>query len=107
MICTAAAASNAAAAGLRFRPPVWLIRPSICTRRLSDIMEARPGDKERGRGGDDKPPAAHVISLSPPLPVSPCSPLRAQVLHYHWAGLDFMLDDSGTPVLIEANRASH
>jgi hypothetical protein len=27
--------------------------------------------------------------------------------HYHWAGLDFMLDQAETPVLIEANRSSH
>ena len=27
--------------------------------------------------------------------------------HYHWAGLDFMIDADGTPVFIEANRASH
>ncbi len=29
------------------------------------------------------------------------------VRHYHWAGLDFMLDADGAPVFIEANRASH
>lgn len=27
--------------------------------------------------------------------------------HYHWAGLDFIVDRDGTPVLIEANRSSH
>lgn len=27
--------------------------------------------------------------------------------HYHWAGLDFMFDRDGTPVLIEANKSSH
>src|SRR6187397_646762 len=27
--------------------------------------------------------------------------------HYHWAGLDFILDGDGTAVLIEANRSSH
>jgi hypothetical protein len=29
------------------------------------------------------------------------------VRHYHWAGLDFLIDADGTPVFIEANRASH
>ena len=29
------------------------------------------------------------------------------VPHYLWAGLDFMLDRDGTPVLLEANRSSH
>jgi hypothetical protein len=29
------------------------------------------------------------------------------VRHYVWAGLDFMVDLSGRPVLLEANRASH
>lgn len=29
------------------------------------------------------------------------------VKHYHWAGLDFMLDEDGTPVFLEANRCSH
>jgi hypothetical protein len=33
--------------------------------------------------------------------------LRTDVAHYHWAGLDFMLDEDDTPVFIEANRASH
>ena len=27
--------------------------------------------------------------------------------HYIWAGLDFMIDRDGTPVLLEANRSSH
>lgn len=27
--------------------------------------------------------------------------------HYNWAGLDFIFDRDGTPVLIEANRSSH
>jgi hypothetical protein len=27
--------------------------------------------------------------------------------HYQWAGLDFMLDADGRPVLLEANRCSH
>jgi glutathione synthase/RimK-type ligase-like ATP-grasp enzyme len=27
--------------------------------------------------------------------------------HYQWAGLDFLVDRDGTPVFIEANRASH
>jgi hypothetical protein len=27
--------------------------------------------------------------------------------HYQWAGLDFMLDGDGRPVLLEANRCSH
>lgn len=27
--------------------------------------------------------------------------------HYLWAGLDFMLDQSGTPFFLEANRSSH
>lgn len=38
-------------------------------------------------------------SASPNLPAPP--------RHYHWAGLDFMLDGDGRPVLIEANRSSH
>ncbi len=29
------------------------------------------------------------------------------IRHYLWAGLDFMIDRDGTPVFIEANRASH
>jgi len=29
------------------------------------------------------------------------------VRHYRWAGLDFLIDRDGTPVFIEANRASH
>jgi hypothetical protein len=29
------------------------------------------------------------------------------VNHYLWAGLDFMLDSDGSPVLLEANRCSH
>lgn len=29
------------------------------------------------------------------------------IRHYLWAGLDFMLDSDGTPVLLEANRSSH
>ncbi len=29
------------------------------------------------------------------------------VRHYIWAGLDFLVDRDGTPVLIEANRSSH
>ena len=33
--------------------------------------------------------------------------LRTSVAHYQWAGLDLMLDQDGTPVFIEANRASH
>src|SRR5262245_7944121 len=37
---------------------------------------------------------------SGPQPVPP-------IEHYHWAGLDFILDGDGTPVLIEANRSSH
>ncbi len=31
----------------------------------------------------------------------------AGVRHYHWAGLDFMFDADGRPVLLEANRCSH
>lgn len=27
--------------------------------------------------------------------------------HYHWCGLDFIIDRQGQPVLIEANRSSH
>ena len=27
--------------------------------------------------------------------------------HYHWAGLDFLIDADGMPVFLEANRASH
>jgi len=27
--------------------------------------------------------------------------------HYHWCGLDFIVDRNGQPVLIEANRSSH
>ena len=38
--------------------------------------------------------------------ISPAD-LRTRVAHYPWAGLDFMLDQDGTPVFIEANRASH
>src|SRR5580700_5794592 len=34
-------------------------------------------------------------------------PARNAVKHYHWAGLDFLIDGDGTPVFIEANRASH
>lgn len=30
-----------------------------------------------------------------------------EVRHYFWAGLDFLIDRNGLPVLIEANRASH
>jgi hypothetical protein len=33
--------------------------------------------------------------------------MRIDVAHYHWAGLDFLVDRDGTPVFIEANRASH
>jgi hypothetical protein len=29
------------------------------------------------------------------------------VRHYHWAGLDFLVDRDGAPVFLEANRASH
>jgi hypothetical protein len=29
------------------------------------------------------------------------------VAHYQWAGLDFLVDADGTPVFLEANRASH
>ncbi|MBS0263564.1 MAG: hypothetical protein JSS02_16605 [Planctomycetes bacterium] len=32
---------------------------------------------------------------------------RVPVSHYHWAGLDFLVDEEGTPVFLEANRASH
>jgi hypothetical protein len=32
---------------------------------------------------------------------------NSTVRHYHWAGLDFMVDRHGTPVLIEANKSSH
>lgn len=32
---------------------------------------------------------------------------RPSVPHYLWAGLDFMLDRDGVPVLLEANRSSH
>jgi len=32
---------------------------------------------------------------------------RLSVRHYFWAGLDFMLDEDGTPVLLEANKSSH
>jgi glutathione synthase/RimK-type ligase-like ATP-grasp enzyme len=40
------------------------------------------------------------------MPLSP-SPPTSPPRHYHWAGLDFILDRDGTPVLIEANRSSH
>jgi hypothetical protein len=30
-----------------------------------------------------------------------------EVAHYQWAGLDFMLDQDGTPCFLEANRCSH
>jgi hypothetical protein len=33
--------------------------------------------------------------------------MPTDVRHYVWAGLDFLIDRQGTPVLIEANRASH
>jgi len=33
--------------------------------------------------------------------------MSIEVAHYHWAGLDFMLDADGSAVFIEANRASH
>lgn len=33
--------------------------------------------------------------------------LSAPIRHYLWAGLDFMFDRDGTPVLIEANKSSH
>jgi hypothetical protein len=29
------------------------------------------------------------------------------IRHYHWAGLDFLIDAAGAPVFLEANRASH
>jgi hypothetical protein len=32
---------------------------------------------------------------------------RIAVKHYLWAGLDFLIDADGTPLFIEANRASH
>ena len=32
---------------------------------------------------------------------------RIEVALYHWAGLDFLVDRNGAPVLIEANRSSH
>ena len=34
-------------------------------------------------------------------------PAHDAVPHYQWAGLDFLVDRAGTPVFIEANRASH
>lgn len=34
-------------------------------------------------------------------------PVHDGVAHYRWAGLDFLIDRDGTPVFIEANRASH
>jgi hypothetical protein len=37
---------------------------------------------------------------------APADP-RIEVAHFHWAGLDFLVDQDGTPVFIEANRASH
>lgn len=42
-----------------------------------------------------------------PLRFSPSSDPPPHPHHYHWAGLDFILDESGVPVLIEANRSSH
>ena len=33
--------------------------------------------------------------------------MPTDVRHYVWAGLDFLIDRQGAPVLIEANRASH
>lgn len=33
--------------------------------------------------------------------------MPSDIRHYLWAGLDFLVDRSGQPVLIEANRASH
>lgn len=33
--------------------------------------------------------------------------VKQSISHYHWAGLDFLIDGDGTPVFIEANRASH
>lgn len=32
---------------------------------------------------------------------------RRGAMHYVWAGLDFMFDAEGTPVLLEANKSSH
>jgi hypothetical protein len=32
---------------------------------------------------------------------------NAAIRHYLWAGLDFLIDADGTPVFLEANRASH
>ena len=32
---------------------------------------------------------------------------RVNIAHYHWAGLDFLIDRDGTPVFLEANRSSH
>ncbi len=41
------------------------------------------------------------------MPDTSLTGLRIDIAHYHWAGLDFMIDRDGTPVFIEANRASH
>jgi hypothetical protein len=41
------------------------------------------------------------------LPGAETDNAGATTRHYHWAGLDFMLDAEGAPVFIEANRASH
>lgn len=32
---------------------------------------------------------------------------NSEIQHYQWAGLDFMFDSEGLPVLLEANRSSH
>jgi hypothetical protein len=40
---------------------------------------------------------------APNAVVSGDSPIR----HYLWAGLDFLLAEDGTPVLVEANKSSH
>jgi hypothetical protein len=33
--------------------------------------------------------------------------MPVEIRRYHWAGLDFLIDADGTPVFLEANRASH
>jgi hypothetical protein len=41
------------------------------------------------------------------LPGAGTSGPGGEIRHYHWAGLDFLLDEEGAPVFVEANRASH
>ena len=39
--------------------------------------------------------------------MTPASSTPSPIRHYLWAGLDFMFDSAGRPVLLDANRASH